>query len=114
MGIKVTYETTCDNCGKKVIRVIVLNNETARHSWGFDIWSPGWPEDWLQRVVEAREPWRPDPSRSHYFFCKDRCLYNWLLKHGQEIKHCICEEPEWDYETGLCKICGKPPLIWKA
>ncbi len=49
MGIEITYKTTCDFCGKVKVRKLKLTPETIEKESGcFDIWSPAWPEGWIQ------------------------------------------------------------------
>jgi len=74
MGIKATWETMCKGCGKVEIKVIRLTPETARDSsFSFDIWSPGWPDDWMQTFQ----------GDEYMFFCTDDCYKGWLERTGQ-------------------------------
>lgn len=95
MGIRVTWETTCDGCGLMVEKTLVLDDKTAHgceeHEDGVttyfnDIWSPGWPDDWIETIIEKDEDYRPEPDRAQYFFHSEECLKDWLRKHGQEKK----------------------------
>ena len=71
-SIKATWETTCKGCEKVVTKIIELTPETSRLHY-FDIWGPGWPENWMQTVEEEL----------NVFFCSSDCFKAWLRKQGR-------------------------------
>ncbi len=86
MGLSAICRAKCDNCGKEIIKEVILNEQTAEgmmgvesgvHSYAIDIWSWCIPEGWIQIA-------RDEVTKQRYlFFCKQNCLMAWLINQGR-------------------------------
>lgn len=76
MAITIDYTTICDGCGLVVTKHIPWDQKSMDSSHGYmDIWSPGWPDDWLQNSGKNL----PMPMLFH----SSQCYKDWLVKNGR-------------------------------
>lgn len=73
MGIHVKYTTICDSCGKSVVREFTPEKDYDESQSYPDIFSPGWPEDWVQCHEDD----------GCQLFCSHECVKADLVKRGK-------------------------------
>ena len=86
MGIQAKWTTTCDGCGL----VSIIEHVPGDNISGYlDIFSPGFPDEWLQ--VSEDEVTR----RQYLFFHSRYCYKNWLQSQGRYQEATEFDEGVW-------------------